>query len=305
MKDRVFVHVGLTKAASSTLQAFFTAHDSVGYLDAAKTVHAVVENSIFDLDAKKAKEFLSDEIDLQRRQNKVPVISHERLSGNPHSGHYDAREIAYRLHEFIPGARILLCIREQMGLMASCYKQYIRIGGIKKLKDYLLPVRDYRVPLFDWRFYEYHKIIQLYFGLFGAHNVRVLLLEELKNNPELFFESLSRIMDIPFDDRHDIGKIHNPGIADNEIEYVRLTNFFCPSMNTVRDPNIFSENFLNRLLYKQITLSRRKLTSRCRNIEEEVRDIFAGTFRQSNFRTGGLISKDLRIFGYELPDTRE
>jgi hypothetical protein len=305
MNDSVFVHVGLTKAASTTLQAFFTAHNSLGYIDAAKTVKAIVENSLFDLDVEKTKEFLSSEIELQRRQNKIPIISHERLSGNPHSGHYDAREIAYRLHEFIPGAKILLCIREQMGLMASCYKQYIRIGGIKKLKDYLLPVRDYRIPLFDWRFYEYHKIIQLYFDLFGAHNVGVLLLEELKTDPKLFYESLSRIMDIPFEDSLNIGEIHNPSITDSEIEYVRLTNFFGASMNTVKDPNIFSENFLNRLLYRQIKLSRRRLTSKCRDIEEEVRDLFVGAFRKSNLRTCGLISKDLRVFGYDLPDTCE
>lgn len=298
----MFVHVGLTKAASTTLQAFFSEHGGLGYIDSIQTVEALVENGVFDLDVEKTRRFLSDAIELQRRQNKIPIISHERLGGNPHSGHYDAREIARRLYEFVPQGKILLCIREQMEMMASCYKQYVRIGGTKKLKDYLLPVRDYRVPLFNWRFYEYHKIIKFYFDLFGADNVFILLLEELKKDPRLFFENLSRIMGLPFDNSIDVRKVQNPGMADNEIEYSRMMNFFDTSSISVRDPDIFHGNILTSLLYRQIKVSKRKLTSRHRDIVEEVRVLFAGRFRDSNLRTSRLISKDLRVFGYELPN---
>ena len=43
----------------------------------------------------------------------TPVLSAERLSGNPHSGGYDSLQTAERLHRLFPQAKVLVVVREQ------------------------------------------------------------------------------------------------------------------------------------------------------------------------------------------------
>ena len=52
---------------------------------------------------------------------KVPVISHERLSGYPHSGGHDSKEIAHRLAAVFPNAKVVIVIREQKSMILSNY----------------------------------------------------------------------------------------------------------------------------------------------------------------------------------------
>ena len=45
--------------------------------------------------------------------DRVPFLSYERLSGNPHAGSFDARVIAERIRAAFPDARIFIVVREQ------------------------------------------------------------------------------------------------------------------------------------------------------------------------------------------------
>ncbi len=299
----VFIHIGLTKAASSTLQKFFAEYELLRFVNRYETAKILTAKNPFAYDLEKTRDFFTENIRKIADEGKTPVFSHERLGGNPHSGHYDAREIADRLHAAVPNARILLCIREQMGMLASCYKQYVRIGGVRTLNDYLLPVWDQRVPLFEWTFYEYHRIIQYYFGLFGRDNVNVVLVEELQNDPRAFYEGLCGFMGIPCPDFQKFAEVTNPGIADNAIEAIRVMNIFRTERATIRDPNVFESGLVNTALKWHLRgkIFREKVffPGKQRNIKDEVRKLFQGKFCRSNAITGELIAKKLAVFGYE------
>lgn len=303
-RDDVFVHIGLTKAASSTLQKFFTEYEPLFFVNRYETVKVLALSNGFAYDASRARSFISEHRAAIVREGKVPVFSHERLAGNPHSGHYDARVIADRIHEAVPDARILLCIREQLAMLASCYKQYVRIGGVRTLSDYLLPVWDFRVPLFDWTFYEYHRLIRYYFDLFGEQRVRVLLVEELESDPRAFYHDLSRFMGVPNPDHRRFAEVVNPGIADDDIEPTRIGNHFRSDRASVRDPGLLETDGERRLLqwYVKAKLGVDKLrrAGARRDIKAEVRELFAGKFAQSNAVTGTLIGKQLAALGYEV-----
>ena len=58
-----------------------------------------------------------------RGRTGTPVLSDKRLSGNPHSGGFDAARIAGSPHEHFPGVNILVVIREKRSLTLSCYYQ--------------------------------------------------------------------------------------------------------------------------------------------------------------------------------------
>ncbi|MFN3287225.1 MAG: hypothetical protein ACK40H_02150 [Sphingomonadaceae bacterium] len=69
----------------------------------------------------------------------VPVISDERLSGNPLSGGFDTRLLVDRLADLFPQARVLLVLREQRAMLKSIYDQYVRTGGGCAIERFLDP----------------------------------------------------------------------------------------------------------------------------------------------------------------------
>ena len=99
----------------------------------------------------------------------MPVLSHERLSGYPHSGGFDSRAIAERLATVLPGARILIVVREQRSMIHSNYHQYVRDGGACPLHRYLQPPQPSmrRMPGFAAEFFAYDRLVETYRSHFG------------------------------------------------------------------------------------------------------------------------------------------
>ena len=292
------VHIGLTKAASSTLQEFFKRHPSVHLVDMWHTCNLFVPRNGLLYDAAGTADYFLREVESAHQAGKIGIVSHERLAGSPHSGHYDVVTIAHRIHDIFPQAKVVICIREQMRMLASCYKQYIRAGGSATLKEYLLPLWDHRVPRFEWKFYCYFDFLNYYFKLFGQQNVLVVLVEELEQNPARFFHSLTEFMELGWDDSLTVSEVINKGIPDTEINRQRCENFFADLPFSVKDHNIFSSRpWLNRMLK---WLGTNLLGDEEINAVEATRALFAGHFAEDNRRTGELISKDLGTLGYEV-----
>jgi hypothetical protein len=142
----------------------------------------------FAFDAAEARRWFEPELKEARAAGRVPVVSSERLAGNPHSGGYDSRTIADRLKATFPDARVLIVIRRQADMILSCYKQFVREGGAVSLRRYARPPSsgEFRVPAFDLRFFEYHRLIGYYQDVYGPDAVLVLPFELLQRDPGAF-----------------------------------------------------------------------------------------------------------------------
>ena len=297
----VFFHTGFTKAASTTLQSFFAKHPKLAFVDRYQTYKKLVARTSLEYDHQAAESFIVTEASRAASEQRVPVFSHERLSGNPHSGHYDAKEIADRIHGVVPKAKVILCIREQIGMISSCYKQYIRIGGTKTLQEYLFPRWQYRIPLFNYKAYEYHQLISYYYQVFGKEQVAIVVFEDLVGNPTSFYRGLCAFLGVHFDEKCDIYAADNPGVPDSEVESRRLTNFFETKPTAVRDPNPFGNLHLCMFLLRLCVKARmRLLRAGERDLRDEVRSLVSGYFAESNRETGKLIEVDLGTYGYEV-----
>lgn len=123
----------------------------------------------------------------------IPVLSYERLSGNPHSGGYDSKEIANRLAQVFPDAKILIVIREQKDIILSTYKQYVIEGGACTIKRYLHPPSrgKGRIPLFSFDHFKYDRLIKCYSELFSPSNVLVLPYELFREMPHKFLSAIA------------------------------------------------------------------------------------------------------------------
>ena len=127
-------------------------------------------------------------------KDKKYVLSHERLSGNPHVSGFDSKIIADRLHLIFPKGKIFLMVREQSSFIISSYFQYLFAGGTNSLKEYLNENYDGRKPGFSPNHIAYNNLINYYIKLFGKSNVLVLPFEMFRDNNTLFLKYLSEFV---------------------------------------------------------------------------------------------------------------
>jgi hypothetical protein len=157
-------------------------------------VRRLVAAHPFDFDAAAFRAEFEPLLRSSEERELVPVVDFERLSGHPFSGGYDSREIADRLAAVFPDGLVLVVIREQRSMIASTYKQYVRQGGASSLRRFLEPLvsQGLQVPQFDFRFFEYHRLLAYYRGLFGADRVLVLTYEQFRDDPSAFVAEIGR-----------------------------------------------------------------------------------------------------------------
>jgi hypothetical protein len=280
------VHIGFAKAASTFMQSVFADHAGICFCNGVALLKQLCVNELF-FDAVKTSELVREE--RQMAAGRQLVVSHERLSGNPHSGFYDCAEIAERLGAVVPDAKIIIIIREQFSMMVSCYKQYIRIGGTKTLEEYLKPVKDYRSPGFDWKVLRYLELVRLYQQLFGQKNVFVMPVELLAKKSDGSFPELFHFMGLPAPDfKHE--RI-NEGIRDTDVEALRRKNFASPVICSLRDPAVLRPSLIAKML--------RPIKNEGAPLLEQAEQLIgAERFHESNQALSTLLGIELAELGY-------
>jgi hypothetical protein len=198
---RPLLHIGYHKTGTTWLQKHVFPNVDAGFSFVAggrRMRPAFVEVNPFGFDPDDARAGFEPDIREAGSRDLVPVLSAERLCGNPHFGGYDGRTIADRLATVFPDARVLVVIREQGGMLVSLYKQYLKRGGAASFRQYVrAPPGADRAPRFRFDFLEYHRLINHYRNLFGAENVLVLPYEILLSRPEAFLEQIGGLLGVP------------------------------------------------------------------------------------------------------------
>lgn len=263
----------------------------------------LVKVHALDFDPEPVRRHYESILSGESRDGHCAVLSNERLVGHALSGGYDSKDIADRLNQTFPEARVLMGIREQHAMILSTYNNYIRSGGTCRLKDYLEPpLRAYRAPHFDFGYFRYDKIIGHYRQLFGPENVLVLPLEHLHAEP---VDYVGRILDFcgleldfPVQSEQRFRESLSPMV--NSVQ--RVLNPFIR-----RDPsNAYSglavERFTERTISGLRWVDRRIPRSvRARSKErmlQEVRTIVGDRYKASNLETQKYTPLDLSRYGY-------
>ncbi len=203
----MLLHIGYHKTATTWLQkhVFFAADNDAFHVLTPRAGHprelanhfvrAADEGllSPFDDNQTAVADALQATLQATRGMPGTPVLSDERLSGNPHAGGFDAARIATALHASFPGADVLIVIREQKAMTLSCYFQYLSIGGTRSLETYMLDRYDRRIPGFSFANLDYLLLVERYRALWGAERVHVLPYELFAACPRAFLDRLERI----------------------------------------------------------------------------------------------------------------
>jgi hypothetical protein len=317
LMDSVLVHIGYHKAASTWLQReFFT--DQTGYRWLKKRprrhpVRRLVLDRPLAFDAVGIRSAFDPLLEDAARAGVVPVVSFERLSGHPFSGGFDVDLIAGRILEVFPEARVLIVVREQRAIIASTYKQYVQAGGACSLGAFLDPPRSRgaRVPWFDWRYFEYHHLVEGYNRLFGRERVLTVPVELLVRDGRGFVERIAEFGGhVVSDDvlgRLRYGRRSNKARSAPTIAVVRRLNRF--GKRTEVNPSLIVESrlaarlssWLQRTEVLDNWLTRRVATRSTSRLDSFVEQWAGDRYAESNRRLTELIDLDLAALGWMVP----
>lgn len=298
---RPLLHIGYHKTGTSWLQRHVFGDPEAGFSQIGGAQRLIAVNP-FDFRPKRIRKQMERRIGQAQAQGLVPVLSSERLSGEPHFGGYDIELIADRLATVFPNARILVVIREQTSMFLSIYKEYIRRGGAASLRQYLAAPSDgYWMPQFRFEFLEYHRLINRYQDLFGVESVKVLPYELLRVQPEAFLGQIVEFVGVPVTQPQ--FRPVNVSLSAFALALKRHANRYFVLDGPVNPAPLFdfpaSNEMLERIcrtLDTKVPLAVRDRHERRwrRHAAHEVGTRYA----KSNALSAGLTGLDLRAFGY-------
>lgn len=253
MPVKKYIHIGYNKSFSTSLQtSFFAVHEdlyhmgvgyegaNLGYIDS--KIEIAVEQHlrfskdfVFDrVESKITDAFHNHFLAAEKSGKKYAGISSEHLSFNLTPDNIDITTKARRLHRiFGADTKIIMVIRNQIDFFRSMYREAIRGGYHLSFADYIDYVYKFQARNFVPD-YLYDQTYQLYADLFGAENIQVIVMEEVRDttSKDLLTEpdgSLSLIKKIT--DFLDISDFPNhfdyvnPSLADDVTSILRHHNF--------------------------------------------------------------------------------
>lgn len=203
-----FVHIGLPKTASTTLQdRLFVQQSEFSYVgrvnndyrhEATKElINRIRLQDLLDYDHADAKALLHSVPEVAAAPERPILVSAETFSVE---GRADRRLIAQRLHQLFAPAKVLIVIRAQPTLIQSLYLQHLRGSGqrITAFDHWLDQTYGgtnypdvYRTGL------NYEPLVRAYDEIFGQENVVVLPFELIRDENSVFHASVAELLKIP------------------------------------------------------------------------------------------------------------
>jgi len=247
IKTSPLIHIGYHKTGTTWLQQHLFDRREAGYCTPIQRSHilgVLVKPNQLDFDAMTCRSRLAPSLARESEKGLIPVVTCERLSGNPHSGGYDTWQIAHRLVDVFPEARVLIVIREQTSIILSCYKQYVKAGGTMPIETYLHPPHDFKVPRFDFQHFAYDRAIRLYQSLFGPERVLVLAYEQFQSNGAEFVKRIACFAGATAPDASGaislLAKVENRGMTSVRLMLRRSLNHLAAKPTTLNPQPYFA-----------------------------------------------------------------
>jgi hypothetical protein len=228
------VHIGYHKTATTWLQThFFPSVRNYRFAGKAALESAILNEHALAYDPADARARL-----LQGETAPANVIlSHEAFSGTPHVGGLQGfypTGMAQRLRATLPESRIVVILRNQIDIVPTAYKQYVRVGGTHRIDRYIHAAerqmvgvhKPRKIPSFSLDHFNFDRLIGLYEELFGRERVHVFLYESFKHDPRAFLSDMAERLDFDVDVADLPLAAENVSFRRNTLAMARLLNHF-------------------------------------------------------------------------------
>lgn len=252
-EQQVFIHIGMPRTGTTFLQSkIFPKIEGVEFVGPPFTQFGNAFNELlYADDSLYDEEKVIDE--LKAFKGKKLIISNENFIGQSiYLNHINRTNIAKRLKNIFPEARIILYLRNQIDLLKSLYSISVLWGEYKTFEQFIYlhsdsysyadftnhkKIEDINFGRFrTYSSYEhgqgyiYNDLIRLYKNLFPK--VEILLYEDFEHNPFFIAKKMESLFNVSFNkDLHDLfsskEKVHK-SINAKQIKWLSKLNAFKP-----------------------------------------------------------------------------
>jgi len=230
-KPKLLIHIGYHKTASSFWQRRVFQSNGLNLLDRKEAQEVLLALSPYEFKAEKFDKWLESRL----VSDKLNVLSDEEFSGNIHTAG-NGRSITYETIERISGIEVadvyvLVFIRDQIDMIDSCYRQYVKKGGTTSFINYINPEKKgrlrHRFPGFSLSHFKYDDVIEHCLSRFDKNHVIAFSYEQFKNNPDVIISRLSRTFetDFPINETENV-VIVNKSLSNVAVSLARISNTF-------------------------------------------------------------------------------
>lgn len=318
MATPMLIHIGLHKTGTSYLQRLIFDDVRAGFRSPVPRLllrETFVTSDAFSFEPELARSHLSKFLTSNHPEETVTVLSHEQFSGQPAGGGYGLRrrerevgrkELADRLYDTFPDARILMVIREQRAMLRSIYKWMVcgwegRLSATPRQFLDQSPLMDGYSPLFNGKYLEYHHLVQYYQQRFGTTNVLVLPYEWLAENRVDFVNQIRTFVGLRTITSAPEARV-NPGSPATLCAIQRNLNRLLASPNRPGRRSL-PERYAAALARRTGALLPRHLNALVENRLVEQFEAWAEErYALSNRKTTEITGLDLPSLGYVVPD---
>lgn len=226
----VILHIGYHKTATSFFQrSYYPAVKNYLYVNRFWVQKHILNPSPFSYDSRNVIQELNGKSD--KEADRI-ILCEEEMLGHIHNGGFNGcgtKVIAERLKETFPDAKVVVFLRNQIDIIGSAYRQYVRQGGNYSVNRYLYHPdnNNFITPLFSFEHFDYSGVLRFYKRLFGD-NLHVYLYEDFAKDNKGFIEKYTADMGLNLDCGKLKFKQYNPGISNAAINIAKVVNLFNP-----------------------------------------------------------------------------
>ncbi|MFZ9691435.1 MAG: sulfotransferase [Phycisphaerales bacterium] len=306
------VHVGLHRTGTTWLQRGLFAANGPGFhpaLSLDEAIDLLVRPHPLAWHPDSARARAKAGIEAARAHGRVPVVSCEELSGNPHAGNRTAVATLDRIAEVLPEARVLLVLRRQPDLILSNHRQFVARGGTRSLAAYLSPDPAwFRMPRLAPEPFEFDRLASACIDRFGKDRVLVACHEQLVEDPVVFMRRIAEFAGASITEaalRSLPSERVNASPSGLRASIQRRTNRWLLRDDVNPDAPFTSWRFRSLLARIDQRLLRHLSGPIERRDRRRVEAWCRGRFAESNARLAAMTGLELRRYGYELPAMAE
>jgi len=208
MRPNFFI-VGAAKAGSTSLYNYLKQHPDI-FLSEPKELNYFSRDTLLSSDIYYDLDLVEDDEEYERYFDRAV---RESVVGEASVSYLSSPEAARKIHTYNPNARILITLREPVARAFSHYLMDYRLGRTDAGFEDIVrggeegPLACYRKQYIDLGFYAYQ--VQRYLDIFGESQTRVILQEDLTNDPASVLRDICEFLGVSPDFMPDLTVRHN------------------------------------------------------------------------------------------------
>jgi len=281
LKKELLIHAGYPRCASSFLQdRIFNNFKKIYYVNEGIKFRSEMNNFCYQVEY---------DIDLQKKYSPLffpgntcrSFVSEEQLVGGLFSGCVNSAMILDKLERLECDIKVLVIVRNQIEILDSSYRQYIKMGGtysIEKFFDTELSKRNF----ISLDCFKYYSTIEQFEKRFGKQNILVIGYKEMTNNFPKFIDKVSAFYDVEVGDFAGFNfktKV-NKSLNNRSLKMLRFFNKFVRSFFHPNQFIIPSGIISSKSLYKLFTYFSKKNKTKLISTKQE--EFLSNYFRDDN-----------------------